>query len=146
MSDILIVNGPNLNLLGSREIEIYGKQTLEELNQNLSELAKKLDLKLKFFQSNSEGELIDYLHKEGPSARGIIINPGALTHYSYALRDAIAGIGTETIEVHISNIYAREEFRRHSVIAPVCSGHVSGFGYYGYALALSYFADISEKK
>ena len=146
MSEILIINGPNLNLLGSRETETYGSETLEELNNNLGELAKTLNLKLKFFQSNSEGDLIDYLHKEAPSSAGIIINPGALTHYSYALRDAIAGIDTETIEVHISNIYAREEFRRHSVIAPVCSGHISGFGFYGYALALSYFADETGKK
>jgi 3-dehydroquinate dehydratase-2 len=146
MPDILIIHGPNLNLLGGRETEIYGKQTLDELNQSLSELAKTLNLKLKFFQSNSEGALIDYLHKHGPKAAGIVINPGALTHYSYALRDAISGIITETIEVHISNIYAREEFRRHSVIAPVCSGQISGFGLYGYALALSYFADTSRKK
>ncbi len=146
MADILIINGPNLDLLGSREIEIYGKQSLKELNQGLTKLAGKLKLKLKFFQSNSEGVLIDFLHKEGSKAAGIIINPAALTHYSYALRDAIAAIETETIEVHISNILAREEFRQKSVIAPVCAGHISGFGYYGYALALSYFADVSKGK
>ena len=146
MVDILIINGPNLNLLGTREADIYGKQTLKELNQSLSKLAGKLKLKLKFFQSNSEGALIDFLHKEGSKAGGIIINPAALTHYSYAMRDAIAAIGTETVEVHISNIFAREEFRQKSVISPVCSGHISGFGFYGYALALSYFADVSKEK
>ncbi len=146
MADILIINGPNLNLLGKRETDIYGKETLKELNGGLSKLAKRLNLKLKFYQSNSEGEIIDFLHKAGPLAAGIIINPGALTHYSYALRDAIAAIETETIEVHISNIFAREEFRRISVIAPVCTGTIGGFGSYGYALALSYFADVSKGK
>ncbi len=146
MADILIINGPNLNLLGNRETEIYGKQSLKELNQGLTKLAGRIKLKLKFFQSNSEGTIIDFLHKEGPKAAGIIINPAALTHYSYALREAIATIKTETIEVHISNIFAREEFRQKSVISPVCAGHISGFGYYGYALALSYFADISKGK
>jgi len=146
MPEILIINGPNLNLLGQRQTEIYGKESLKELNKNLSALAKRLNLKLKFLQSNSEGEIIDFLHKEGTKAAGIIINPGALTHYSYAIRDAIAAIATETIEVHISNIFAREEFRKHSVIAPVCAGHISGFGLYSYALALSYFADLSGEK
>jgi len=146
MAEILIINGPNLNLLGQRETDIYGKESLKELNASLTNLAKNLKLKLKFFQSNSEGELIDFLHKEGPQAAGIIINPGALTHYSYALRDAIAAVETETIEVHISNIFAREEFRRHSVIAPVSTGQICGFGFYGYALALSYFADVSKGK
>lgn len=146
MSEILIINGPNLNLLGKRETNTYGKETLQELNSGLSKLAKTLKLKLKFFQSNIEGELINFLHKEGPTADGIIINPGALTHYSYALRDAIAAIETETIELHLSNIFAREKFRRKSVISPVCVGVITGFGFYGYALALSYFADISKGK
>ncbi len=146
MAEILIINGPNLNLLGQRETAVYGKGSLKELNTGLSNLAKSLKLKLKFFQSNSEGAIIDFLHKEGSGAAGIIINPGALTHYSYALRDAIAATATETIEVHISNIFAREEFRRHSVISPVCTGQICGFGFYGYALALSYFADVSKGK
>lgn len=146
MPEILVVNGPNLNLLGRRELEIYGNQTLEELNSRLSEMAHELGIKLAFFQSNSESELIDYLHREGFNADGLIINPGAFTHYSYALRDAIAAIDIEAIEVHISNIYAREEFRHKSVIAPVCQGHLVGFGFYGYAMALSYFADISKGK
>ena len=142
----MIINGPNLNLLGKRETDIYGKETLKELSAGLTKLAKSLKLKLKFFQSNSEGDLIDFLHKEGPKAACIIINPGAFTHYSYALRDAIAAIETETIEVHISNIFAREKFLRKSVISPVCAGHICGFGFYGYALALSYFADVSKGK
>ncbi|HEX2898019.1 MAG TPA: type II 3-dehydroquinate dehydratase [candidate division Zixibacteria bacterium] len=146
MSDILIINGPNLNLLGKREVEIYGKESLKNLNSGLTNLAKSLKLKLKFFQSNSEGDIIDFLHKEAPKAAGIIINPGALTHYSYALRDAIVAVETPTIEVHISNIYGREEFRRKSVISPVCVGQVSGFGFFGYAMALSYFADLSKGK
>jgi 3-dehydroquinate dehydratase-2 len=146
MKPILIINGPNLNLLGKREPDIYGKLSLKELNQELTKLAKKLNLSLKFFQSNSEGAIIDFLQKEGPKAGGIIINPAALTHYSYAIRDAIAAIETETVEVHISNIFAREKFRRHSVVAPVCAGSIVGFGFYGYAMALSYFADMTKGK
>lgn len=146
MSDILIVNGPNLNLLGKRDTAVYGKESLKDLNTGLANLAKSLKLKLKLFQSNSEGDIIDFLHKEAPKAAGIIINPGALTHYSYALRDAIAAVETPTIEVHISNIHGREKFRRKSVISPVCVGQISGFGFFGYAMALSYFADLSKGK
>lgn len=144
MSKILIVNGPNLNLLGTREPHVYGTSTLDELNKRLAEMAGELKIELEFFQSNHEGELIDFLHREAPDADGLIINPGALTHYSYALRDAIAAVGIEAVEVHMSNIYAREEFRRKSVIAPVCQGSMAGFGFYGYAMALSYFADTSK--
>lgn len=146
MSDILIINGPNLNLLGKREVEIYGKESLKDLNSGLAKLAKSLKLKLKVFQSNSEGDIIDFLHKEASNAAGIIINPGALTHYSYALRDAIVAVEKPAIEVHISNIFSREEFRRKSVISPVCVGQVCGFGFFGYAMALSYFADLSKGK
>ncbi len=146
MSRILIVNGPNLNLLGKREPEVYGTNTLEELNSRLAEVAKELRIEVSFFQSNSESEIIDHLHKEAFNADGLIINPGALTHYSYALRDAIAAVGIEAIEVHMSNIYAREEFRHKSVIAPVCTGHLVGFGFYGYAMALSYFADTLKER
>jgi len=141
MPRILVVNGPNLNLLGKREPEVYGTEMLDELNGKLSDMAKELGVEVSFFQSNSEGEIIDYLHKEGFDADGLIINPGALTHYSYALRDTIAAVEIEAVEVHMSNIYAREEFRRKSVMAPVCTGHLVGFGFYGYAMALSYFAD-----
>lgn len=146
MPKVLVINGPNLNFLGKREPEIYGKVTLDELNKRLSQAVADMHLEVEFFQSNSEGELIDFIQNNGPSADGIIINPGALTHYSYALRDAIASISTETVEVHLSNIYARERFRHRSVIAAVCTGHIVGFGHYGYAMALSYFADLSERK
>ena len=146
MPEILIINGPNLNLLGRREVEIYGQATLEELNKKLTVLAGELELKLEFFQSNSEGDIIDVIHKRGFDADGIIINPGALTHYSYALRDALSAVQTPVIEVHLSNIQSREKFRRRSVIAPVCIGQVTGFGAYGYAMALSYFSDQAQKE
>lgn len=141
MSKLLVIHGPNLNLLGSREPEIYGTTTLQELNDSLLELAELLGMTLDVFQSNSEGALIDHIHKNAPGAQGIVINPGALTHYSYALRDALAAVGIPAIEVHLSNLHAREEFRRQSVIAPVCVGQIAGLGQYGYALALSYFAE-----
>ena len=144
MTKILVVNGPNLNLLGKREPELYGERTLDDLNGKLAELARELEIELEFFQSNSAGAIIDFVQKEGVKADGMIINPGALSHYSHALRDTISAVGVDTVEVHLSNIYGREEFRRQSVIAPVCCGHIVGFGFYGYAMALSYFADISE--
>ncbi|RKX28077.1 MAG: type II 3-dehydroquinate dehydratase [Candidatus Zixiibacteriota bacterium] len=144
MSRILIVNGPNLNMLGKRELEIYGTETLDEMNKRLAEIAEELKLEVRFFQSNSEGDLINFIQNESPDAMGLIINPGALTHYSYALADAITAVDIETVEVHISNIYTREEFRHKSVISPVASGHLVGFGFYGYAMALSYFADMSK--
>ncbi len=144
MRKILVVNGPNLNLLGEREPDVYGNQTLEELNSRLDELAKDLDLQLVFFQSNSEGDLIDFIQSQGRDALGMILNPGAFTHYSLALRDAISAVNVETVEVHLSNIYAREPFRHQSVIAGACRGQITGFGYYGYAMALSYFADVER--
>ncbi len=144
MPKILVINGPNLNLLGKREPEVYGTTTLDELNNRLQNVADDLKVELTFFQSNSESAIIDFIHDNGFEADGIIINPGALTHYSYALRDAISAVETPTVEVHISNIYSREEFRHKSVIAPICIGHVVGFGYYGYAMALSYFADNTK--
>jgi 3-dehydroquinate dehydratase-2 len=145
MPRILVVNGPNLNLVGSREPEVYGSIPFEELNSRLSALAADLKLEISFFQSNHEGALIDYIQKEGPAAHGMILNGGALTHYSYALRDAISAVGILTIEVHMSNIHAREDFRQKSVTAPVCQGQISGFGFYGYAMALSFFADTSSE-
>jgi len=144
VSRILVINGPNLNLLGTREPETYGAETLDEMNGRLAELAKEIGLEVSFFQSNHEGGIIDYLHQESGKANGIIINPGALTHYSYALRDAIIAVGVETVEVHLSNLFARDDFRQKSVIAPVCRGQVCGFGFYGYAMALSYFSDMLE--
>jgi 3-dehydroquinate dehydratase-2 len=144
MRKILIVNGPNLNLLGKREPEVYGAQSLSQINEHLTKMAAEMKLQLEFFQSNHEGEIIDFIHKLAPEADGLIINPGALTHYSYALRDAIAGVDIETVEVHMSNVYARDEFRHHSVIAPIVRGHVVGLGAYSYAMALSYFADATK--
>lgn len=144
MTRILVVNGPNLNLLGKREPEIYGTESLDELNTRLSEMAAELSLELSFFQSNSEGAIIDFIHAEAPSAAGLVINPGALTHYSYALRDAISGVAIDAVEVHLSNINGREKFRKRSVVAPVCTGTVCGFGFFGYAMALTWFADIAE--
>lgn len=146
MAKILVVNGPNLNMLGTREPEVYGTETLDQMNARLAELANEIGLDLVFFQSNHEGEIIDFLQKESTSADGVVINPGALTHYSYALRDAILAIGIEIVEVHLSNLFARDDFRRNSVIASVCRGQVCGFGFYGYAMALSYFSDMLEEQ
>lgn len=139
VSLILVVNGPNLGILGQREPTTYGTTTLPELERALAVEAEKKGLRLGFFQSNVEGELINFILQHRQTAFGCILNAGALTHYSYALRDGIAASGLQTVEVHISNIFAREPFRHTSVIAPVCSGHISGFGTESYFLALEYF-------
>jgi len=131
---ILIINGPNLNRLGKREPEIYGTDTLEQINREISTYCS--EEKPDFFQSNHEGELINQLHTAVEKYQGVIINAGALTHYSYALRDAIASISIPVIEVHLSNIHGREDFRSRSVIAPVCHGSISGFGKFSYILAV----------
>jgi len=145
MRKILIVNGPNLNLLGKREPEVYGAKTLSQINEHLTKMAAEMNLELKFFQSNHEGALIDFIHEKSSEADGLIINPGALTHYSYSLRDAITSVDIETVEVHMSNVYARDEFRHQSVIAPIVRGHVVGLGAYSYAVALSYFSDAGKE-
>lgn len=134
---LLFLNGPNLNLLGKREPDVYGSTTLAEINQRLQELAKAYQVEISFFQSNHEGILIDVLQEKGWSGEVdcIIFNPGAFAHYSYALRDAVASIPIPVIEVHLSNIYQREQFRHHSVIAPVCQGQISGFGAGSYIAA-----------
>ncbi|MCL2086577.1 MAG: type II 3-dehydroquinate dehydratase [Oscillospiraceae bacterium] len=133
---IYIINGPNLNLLGKREIMVYGTITLDSITENVRALASQMGRVVEFFQSNSEGEIINIIHQARDSAEGIIINPGAYTHYSYAIRDAIAAVTLPTIEVHISNVHNREEFRHNSVISPVCRGVICGFGIEGYVYAL----------
>ena len=138
---ILVVNGPNLNLLGTREPQIYGSTTLAQIEMRLRELAVQWPgLELEFFQSNSEGAILDYLHAQGPRAHGIVINPGGLAHSSVALRDAVAAIGIPAVEVHVTNIHAREPFRRRSLLAGVCRGSVCGLGPYGYEAALEALA------
>lgn len=133
---LLFINGPNLNLLGTRENQIYGTETLEEIAVLVNNEAKKIDIDIEFVQSNYEGELIDIIQDSRGKFDAIILNPGAYTHYSIAIRDAVKAVEIPTIEVHISNIYAREDFRTKSVIAPVCIGQISGFGAESYIIAL----------
>ena len=134
--DLLLINGPNLNLVGKREPSIYGSQTLEDIQEELLTLAIELDAKLKFFQSNSEGEMIDCIQKSVGSIDGILINAGAYTHTSIALRDALLGVAIPYVEVHLSNIYSREEFRHKSFLSDKALGLVCGFGANSYQLAL----------
>jgi 3-dehydroquinate dehydratase-2 len=137
---VLVLNGPNLNLLGTREPGVYGSTTLAEIVADLESLALGADppLRIEHVQSNYEGRLVDAIQSLGPTSAGIIINPAALTHYSIALRDALAAVGAPTIEVHLSNIHTREEFRHHSVVAPVVLGQIAGLGPDGYRLALQH--------
>ena len=136
MSRILIIHGPNLNMLGVREPEHYGTLTLDEINTQLNALAKELGVEVEIHQSNVEGEIVTLIQQALGKFKAIVINPGAYTHTSVAIRDAVAAVGIPTVEVHLSNIYKREEFRHHSFIAPVASGQVSGFGVNSYLLGL----------
>lgn len=135
MTTLLILHGPNLNLLGMREPEIYGALTLAEIDKKLADAAKSKGVEIYSIQSNSEGALIDALQEAAEKADGVIFNPAGYTHTSVALRDAVAAIGIPVIEVHLSNVYAREEFRKTSLIAPVCLGKITGFGWMSYLLA-----------
>jgi 3-dehydroquinate dehydratase-2 len=143
MKKILVVHGPNLNLLGEREPEIYGSMTLIQLNRKVREFAKREGVALRIFQSNGEGALIDFLHRHRKWADGVVINPAAYTHYSYALRDAISSIQKPTVEVHLSDIHNREDFRKISVIAPVCIRQVSGLGWASYLEGIRILINLS---
>lgn len=142
---ILVIHGPNLNLLGERQSDIYGKFTLEEINSQLKKIAKSEKVDLEIFQSNHEGEIVEKIGKAKGKADCLLINPAAYTHTSVAIRDAIEGVGIPTVEVHISNIYAREEFRHTSLIAPVAVGQVCGFGINSYKLGLKAAIEIAKK-
>ncbi|OPJ55622.1 type II 3-dehydroquinate dehydratase [Alkalithermobacter paradoxus] len=136
MEKILVLNGPNLNLIGYREKQIYGNKTMDDLKELIKNECGKLGVSVDFFQSNHEGSIIDKLHQSIDGYTGIVINPGAYTHYSYAIYDAIRSIKIPTVEVHISNTYDREEFRQKSVTARACIGHICGFGLYSYILGI----------
>lgn len=136
MSKMLLINGPNLNMLGIRNTTIYGSMSLQDINLDIQNTADKEGISIDFFQSNIEGEIIDCIQKSYGVYQGIIINPGAYGHYSIAIRDAIEAVSLPVVEVHISNIYNREQFRRHSVISEVCIGQISGLGYQGYIYAM----------
>ena len=142
---VLVIHGPNLNLLGQREPEVYGGASLAEIDARLERRARELGFELRCFQSNHEGEIVDKIGEAGRSADAIIINPGGYTHTSVAIRDALAAVGLPAVEVHLSNIYAREVFRHTSMVAPVVTGQISGFGADSYLLALEAIALLGER-
>jgi 3-dehydroquinate dehydratase II len=143
---ILLIHGPNLNMLGQRDTAHYGNQTLAEINRIAQQRAGEMGVEIVIFQSNSEGALIDFIQAQAPQAAGIIINPGALTHYGLSLRDALADCKLPVIEVHLSNIHAREEWRSRSVIAPIARGQIIGLGWWGYIAAMGFLSAELRKK
>ncbi|MFH1655544.1 MAG: type II 3-dehydroquinate dehydratase [Candidatus Omnitrophota bacterium] len=145
MGKILVIHGPNLNLLGKREVNIYGKASLDDINNKLKKAAEKFKVKLEIKQSNHEGEIVDLIGKAKEDFKAILINPAAYTHTSVAIRDAIAACGVPAVEVHLSNIYSREDFRQTSLTAPVCIGQVSGFGVDSYLLGLEAAVSLIRK-
>ena len=143
--NILVIHGPNLNLLGKRQPEIYGTQTLDNINQDLIQIAQKQGVTLRVFQSNQEGEIVSKIGDNIDWANGILINPAAYTHTSIAIRDALSAINLPVIEIHLSNIYEREDFRHHSYVSPIAVGVISGFGNYSYELALNAMINTLKK-
>lgn len=142
---ILIINGPNLNKLGKRSPTIYGIKSLNEIESDLNKLSNKFGIQLDFYQSNTEGSIVDFIQSNSSKAQGIIINPGALTHYGLSLADALMDIQIPIIEVHLSNIYKREEWRKKSVVAPISIGQISGLGPIGYSFALQFLYEYLER-
>jgi 3-dehydroquinate dehydratase-2 len=145
MKKVLVINGPNLNMLGVREPETYGAVTLAEINRRLEMLAHELQVELEFFQSNHEGAIVDRIHQAYAFQDAILINPGAFTHYSYAIRDALSAVMLPVVEVHLSNIHAREAFRQQSVIAAIAVGQISGFGPQSYELGLRALCEVLHR-
>ena len=146
MAKILILNGPNLNFLGRRDQGIYGSKTLEEVNREISRLAEKLGVDVTFFQSNVEGHLVDCIQENWGAIQGIIVNPGALTHYGYSLKDGLIDAKVPVIEVHLGNHYAREDWRRHSIITDIARGQIAGFGTRSYTAALEILAALINEE